>query len=175
MSVLAIIGVLAAVILALAVAVFRALAIDEVRGRIQRRVEESVEATLASLPEEQQAEWGDEWRAEVAAMKSTPFTAIAFARGLRHTAGQLAGDPALAPAGATPARSGAWGLRLPAVGDRLRRVAQALFVAFISIAPAIVLLVRYVWDWLPISGTLMTIATLGMILLAVFIQGRASR
>ncbi len=164
MSILAIIGVLAAVALALVIAVFRALAIDEVRGRIQRRVEESVEATIASLPEEQQAEWGDEWRAEVAAMKSMPFTAIAFARGLRQTAGQLAGDPALAPAGATPARRGAWRLRLPAVGDRLRRVAQALFVAFISIAPATVLVAYYVWDLSFVLSVLISVVVgLGLI------------
>jgi hypothetical protein len=43
---------------ALLLVILRTLVADEVRGRIQRRVRQSVEHTIASLPEDLQAEWG---------------------------------------------------------------------------------------------------------------------
>ncbi len=84
--------------IAFALALFKALALDEVRGRIQRRAEASVEATISSLPPELQEEWAEEWRGELAAMRSMPLSAVAFARGLRRTALQLAGAAELSPA-----------------------------------------------------------------------------
>lgn len=80
---------IAGVALALIVGLVRALALDEIRGRMQRRAEASVEATIASLPPHLQEEWGPELRAELAAMRSMPLTAISFASGLRQTIGQL--------------------------------------------------------------------------------------
>jgi hypothetical protein len=78
--------------------ILKGLALDEVRGRIQRRISASVEATLASLPPELAAEWTDEWRAELAAVISMPVAAARLARGLRHSASQLIGEPPFAPA-----------------------------------------------------------------------------
>jgi hypothetical protein len=105
--------------IAFLLALLRALALDEVRGRIQRRVEASVEATISSLPSELQEEWADEWRAELAAMKSMPLSAVAFARGLRQTALQLPGASELSPARARPA-SNQWspGKRIGQVASR---------------------------------------------------------
>lgn len=94
--------------IAFALALLRALALDEVRGRIQRRVEASVEATISSLPPELQEEWAEEWRAELAAMKTMPLSAVAFARGLRQTALQLAGASELAPAQVKPQKGASW-------------------------------------------------------------------
>jgi hypothetical protein len=78
-------------------AVVRALLIDEARGRLQRRISADVERTIASLPQGLQAEWADEWRAELAATISMPLAASAFAWGLRKSATELvrnhAGDP----------------------------------------------------------------------------------
>lgn len=84
--------VVGGVVIAFILALLRALAMDELRGRIQRQVEASVEATISALPIELQEEWAEEWRAELDAMKSMPLSAIAFARGLRHTALQLSTD-----------------------------------------------------------------------------------
>lgn len=86
------------VAVAFALTILRALAVDEIRGRVQRRIVASVEATIASLPEELRAEWADEWRSELASVISMPIEAIALARGLRKSASQLITDPIFAPA-----------------------------------------------------------------------------
>jgi ABC-2 type transport system permease protein len=83
----------------LGVMILRALALDEVKGRIQRRITKSVEATIASLPAEMQDEWGEEWRAEIAAVITLPLTAARTAHGLRQSASQLIADPAVVPTG----------------------------------------------------------------------------
>ena len=72
-------------IVGLVAAVGRALALDEMRGRLQQRIRARVEATIASLPAELQAEWADEWRAERAII-SMPIAAMQFARNLSHGA-----------------------------------------------------------------------------------------
>jgi hypothetical protein len=78
--------------------VLRTLAVDQVRGVLQRQISAHLEASIAPLPAELQAEWADEWRAELAATISMPITAARFARGLRNSARHLVGDAALAPA-----------------------------------------------------------------------------
>jgi hypothetical protein len=83
-----------------AVTILRAIAADEVRGHIARRISASVEATIASLPPELRDEWADEWRAEIAATITMPVTAALLARGLRHSASQLISDAAVAPTSA---------------------------------------------------------------------------
>jgi hypothetical protein len=94
---------------ALALTILKALAMDEVRGRIQRHISASIEATIASLPPDLAAEWAEEWRAELAAVKSMPVAAARLARGLRHSASQLIGEPPFARvearAGPQPSRS----------------------------------------------------------------------
>ncbi len=84
---------------ALVVLVVRSLAVDEIKGRVQRRISASVEATIASLPDELQSEWAEEWRAELAAVTAMPLSAAQFARGLRRSARELVAEPALAPVG----------------------------------------------------------------------------
>ena len=104
-ALLIVVGVLASV----AVLVARALAVDEVKGRLQRRIRARLEATIVQLPDALQAEWAEEWRAELAAIITMPLSAAQFVRGIRHIAGQLAPVPALAaadtasPAPASPA------------------------------------------------------------------------
>jgi hypothetical protein len=85
--------------------ILRALAVDQVRGQVQRRLTAKLEAIIASLPDELQAEWADEWRAELAAVISMPLTAARMVRGLRHSASALVGRPKLAPANANVATS----------------------------------------------------------------------
>ncbi len=84
---------LAIVIAGAAGAIARALLIDQVRGQIQRHLTQSVESTIASLPDDLQAEWGEEWRAELTACIAMPVTAARFARGLRARAHKLGDDP----------------------------------------------------------------------------------
>ena len=86
-------------VLGLIVLVLRSLALDEVRGRISRRTDASVERTIASMPPELQAEWADEWRGELAAIRAMPFSSLALARNLRKTAAQLVAASELATAG----------------------------------------------------------------------------
>jgi DNA-binding CsgD family transcriptional regulator len=97
MTALAVLGVVALLVLGILVAIARAFAVDEARGYLQNRVRANVEATIASLPPELQEEWGDEWRAEIAAVISMPLTAIRFARGLRKTAVQPVGRSEIEP------------------------------------------------------------------------------
>jgi hypothetical protein len=92
-SVRALIVTVAVVAGTLLLATLRALAIDEVRGRVQRRVAAHVERTIAGLPEYLQDEWADEWRSELAAVISMPLTAARLSRGLRETAAQMVGEP----------------------------------------------------------------------------------
>jgi len=118
--VLAIVGVVLALVLGLA----RALALDEIRARIQRRAEASVEVSIASLSPSLQEEWGAELRAELASMSSMPLTASAFARGLRRTVGQLEEAALPAPASSGVAKAGKLRDRAPA--KRVRKVAGLL-------------------------------------------------
>ena len=90
---LAIVGLVAAI----ALTILKALAMDEIRGRIQRHIRASVESTITSLPPELAAEWADEWRAELAAVISMPVAAARLGRGLRHSASELIGEPPFAP------------------------------------------------------------------------------
>jgi hypothetical protein len=76
-------------LVALVAIIARTLAVDEVRGYIQRRITASVNAIIASLPPDLQQEWADEWRAELEDVISTPVTAALFARGLRRSAVEL--------------------------------------------------------------------------------------
>ncbi len=100
---------LAVVIAGAAGALARALLIDQVRGQIQRHLTQSVESTIATLPDDLQAEWGDEWRAELAACIVMPVTAARFARGLRARAHKLVDDlePAV-PTKVSSHRGGRW-------------------------------------------------------------------
>lgn len=105
--------------------VVRALAVDELKGRVQRRVTASVEATIASLPSQLQDEWAEEWRSDLAVVISMPLTAIVFARGVRLSAIQFVADPVLAPAAArreSPAQSTAL---LRSLAPRQRSAASA--------------------------------------------------
>lgn len=77
--------------------VIRGLALDEAKGRIQKWVSEDVEATIASLPPELQADWAEEWRAERDALTKMPVSAVIWARGLRHSARELIAESAVAP------------------------------------------------------------------------------
>jgi hypothetical protein len=91
---------LGGVCLALLLFVLRALAVDEVRGRIRRRLVARLETTIESLPDELQTEWADEWRAELAAVIEIPIAALMFVSGVRGAARELVGELALAPSGA---------------------------------------------------------------------------
>jgi hypothetical protein len=115
---------LAIVIAGVAGAIVRALLIDQVRGQIQRHLTQSVESTIARLPDDLQTEWGEEWRAELAACIAMPLTAARFARGLRARAHTLidAPEPAV-PTNASSHRGRRWRPLLRVVGPRwtLRR------------------------------------------------------
>jgi hypothetical protein len=77
----------------LGVLVLKALAVDQVKGQIQRRITAILDATIASLTPELAAEWGDEWRAELAAVISMPITAARYAWGVRRTAREFIAAP----------------------------------------------------------------------------------
>jgi hypothetical protein len=102
MSVLLVIGVFAA---GLAAAVAKGILGKEIHGRIEQYIVRSVEATIASLPEALQAEYADEWLAELAATLAMPLSAAAFARGLRRSAALLVGGTQLTGAGAPRPRA----------------------------------------------------------------------
>ena len=95
MSVLLVVLSLAAAFILM---VFKALAVDQVKGQIQRRITAHLEATIADLPDALQDEWAEEWRADLAMQISMPVTALRFVRGVRRSAHELVGEPALAPA-----------------------------------------------------------------------------
>jgi hypothetical protein len=99
---LPIVGTLAAVAAALA----RALAVDEIRGYIQRRITASVNATIELLPSKLQQEWADEWRAELSSTLSSPVAAARFALGLRRSALELMRNSAVASENSTEHRDG---------------------------------------------------------------------
>lgn len=106
----------------LVLALLRAVAVDEVRGRIQRRLRASVEATIASLPVEVQAEWGEEMRSDFEQVASMPLTALRFVVGLHEVAAALAGDPTPTSVDAQANRggraaSGTWWQHIPAHGS----------------------------------------------------------
>jgi hypothetical protein len=85
--------------------ILRGLLAKEVQARIERYAARSVEATIASLPPVLQAEWADEWRAELAACAAMPLTAPLLALGLRRSARQLIGVETPGPA-RSPSRMG---------------------------------------------------------------------
>lgn len=89
---------LLALLAAVLALVVRSLVADEARGRLARRLEGDLERTISALPIDLQDEWGDEWRAELAALQKMPLTAMSFVRGVARTAGGLVAD--LQPAGA---------------------------------------------------------------------------
>ncbi len=115
-------------VVGLLIIVLKALAVDEVRGRVQRRIRQKLEATIESLPEEIQDEWADEWRAELAYLISMPIAAVAFVRGVRAAADQLVGEPVLAPSGTEPRGQIGIGATGPTASARqlVRRVAAAV-------------------------------------------------
>lgn len=81
---------------AVAALLTRALAIDEVKGRIQRRITAHLDATIAGLPDELQAEWAEEWRADLAMVITMPLTATQFVRDVRRITGELVAERAFA-------------------------------------------------------------------------------
>jgi hypothetical protein len=81
-------------ILGLVGAIAKALAVDETRGQVQRRLARHLEDTIASLPEPQRDEWAEEWRNELAAIIAMPLTAARFVRGIRQSAPHLLGESA---------------------------------------------------------------------------------
>jgi hypothetical protein len=136
----------------LILAVLRALALDEVRGRIARRAERSVEETLASMSVEQQAEWADEWRAELAAVRSMPVSALRFARGVRASADEMVGAQALA--GATGRRT----VSLARGTERLRSAAGRVGTSWRSEnGKRIARLLRYVPAVIALATTALSI------------------
>jgi hypothetical protein len=102
-------GVLLAILLLLA----RALVVDEVRGRMRRRIVHHLEVTIASLSKELRDGWAEEWRADLAEVIDMPLEAMKFVRNVRQSAHQLADEPCAALNG--PA--------LHDVGDRAATVA----------------------------------------------------
>jgi hypothetical protein len=71
--------------------IFKTVAVDEVRGHLQRRIIANVEATIDSLPPELAAEWAEEWRSDLAMLIDMPVTAAMYTRRLRESANQLKG------------------------------------------------------------------------------------
>jgi hypothetical protein len=59
----------------------------------------SSDATIAALPDELQAQWAEEWCAELAAVITMPLTATQFVRGVHYSAQTVVLDRALTPAG----------------------------------------------------------------------------
>jgi hypothetical protein len=79
--------------LTIVLTISKTLAVDEVRGHMQRRIIANVEATIDSLPQELAAKWAEEWRGDLAMLLDMPVTAALYARGLRQSANQLKGVP----------------------------------------------------------------------------------
>ncbi|HTA12714.1 MAG TPA: hypothetical protein VK765_04765 [Solirubrobacteraceae bacterium] len=94
---IALVAVAAMAVVGLTLVVAKALAVDEARGRVQRRLSCHLENTIASLPEPLKDEWADEWRSELASIITMPLTAARFVRNVRRSAAQLVPEPALAP------------------------------------------------------------------------------
>jgi hypothetical protein len=111
--------VIAGAIVGAAIVIARALLVDETKGRLRRRVTESVEATIASLPPELREEWAEEWRGDLEEVLSMPLTALLFARNVRVAARELAGAQDVVPALAD-ARTSSWS-SLRRVPARLQR------------------------------------------------------
>jgi hypothetical protein len=120
--------------------VLRSLAVDQVRGQLQRCIRHDVESTIASLPPELQEEWAEEWRAELESVLTMPVTAMRFARGLRATTTDLLGQPEpvsskIARTRRKTARSGPITRLLPRIKDltsqpMLRKVARLLLIVY---------------------------------------------
>jgi hypothetical protein len=125
--------------LTLFVALLRGVAVDEARGRVERRITESVESKIAALPPQLQDEWADEWRAELAAVISMPITAAQFARGLEDSIGDLLADAAFAP---TTTRAGTWALRMRGA---LRVAEETLDTLRLAVALAAFVGILVVW------------------------------
>lgn len=73
-----------------AILVLKSLAVDQLRGYVKQRILASLEATIHALPPELQAEWADEWRAEMAAAIEMPLSAALLARGISNSGQRLA-------------------------------------------------------------------------------------
>ncbi|HET7445377.1 MAG TPA: hypothetical protein VFJ57_12025 [Solirubrobacterales bacterium] len=110
--------VIGGILLAFGVFVVRSLLLDELKGRMQRKARSKIEETINSLPVQLQDEWGPEWRAEVASMSSMPLSALAFARGVRKSAADLAGEAALGPPAAARNEAAVPGRRRKGRGSR---------------------------------------------------------
>lgn len=125
-STLAALLAIGVVIAATAWWIVRALLLDEIRGRIKQRAEMSVKETLASVGPELRAEYEEEWLGELDALTSMPFSAMAFARGVRQSASELMGAPAFASASASSRTGSPTGLRQWHITDRLGRFSRRL-------------------------------------------------
>ena len=87
--------IIVAGVVTMSLAILRRLAIDELSGRLEKRISKHLETTIASMTPDLQAEWAEEWRAELAGVLSMPLTAVRCARGLRRSARELMGLPVL--------------------------------------------------------------------------------
>ena len=87
--------IIVAGVVTMSLAILRRLAVDEVSGRLEKRISEHLEATIASMTPDLQGEWAEEWRAELAGVLSMPLMAVRCARGLRRSAKELMGVPVL--------------------------------------------------------------------------------
>jgi hypothetical protein len=76
----------------LLLAMLRSTVVEELKGRVQRYVISRLETMLAALPPDLQAQWAEEWRAELAAIIAMPFSAVLWLRGIRRSARQLVED-----------------------------------------------------------------------------------
>jgi hypothetical protein len=103
---IALVVIAAAAAFGLAVLIAKALVVDEARGRVQRRLSRHLETTIASLPEPVRDEWAEEWRNELAAITTMPFTAASFVRHVRQSASQMVGEPQFALALRRPGLAG---------------------------------------------------------------------
>jgi len=73
----------------IALAFGRGLVAHEINGRLQRHAREHLGRTISALPDELQAEWAEEWRAELGAVITMPLTAAQFVHGARRAAARL--------------------------------------------------------------------------------------
>ena len=67
----------------------RGILADELRAWLHRRLTRRLDRMIAVLPPELRNEYGDEWRAEMATMASTPIYAWRFLRGLVNSDADL--------------------------------------------------------------------------------------
>lgn len=97
--------VIAALVAGFVAAVAKGILAKELHGYVEWRIRMSVEAAIASLPEELQAKYAAPWRADLEVKITRPVSAVAYARRLRRSAAQLA--RASSPASGAKARADA--------------------------------------------------------------------